>query len=447
MRNYLKQIILLILLLLTGYQAKDYHTNSTLNTARLPAGQSGDWDLLFSDEFDASSLDSEKWTTCYWWSDEGCTGEGNNELQWYQPDDVQLSDGVLTLRAQERTISSTEGKTYQWTSGMITTGRSSSNRALPAKFVFQYGYAEIRAKVPSGQGLWPAFWMLPETHRSRPEIDVMELLGHEPETIYMHFHYNDDKEERRRTNSRWTGPDFSKEWHTFAVDWQPDAIIWYVDGIERARYRDSQYIPNEPMYLLLNLAVGGDWPGSPDSSTPFPSEYEIDYVRVWKRGGQVYLAPIDDTFVDREHPSTNFGSGKRLYIDAEPVKKAYLKFDSTDLAGKTLRSATLRIQTTRNQGAGSAHRQYIRLITPVTWGEGEVTYNQPVVSSTVVGNLSNTSANTTYDIALDISRLQPHLGNLLTLEIESTGPDGLYIYSKEHGSGHPQLILSTEDEN
>lgn len=445
MRNYLKNIFILILILFTGYQLNDHRAHGTPETPPLPTGQTGNWDLLFSDEFEGASLDTHKWTTCYWWSDEGCTGEGNKELQWYQPDDVLLSDGTLTLRAQERTISNTDGKTYQWTSGMITTGRSSSNRALPAKFVFQFGYAEIRAKIPSGQGLWPAFWMLPENHRSRPEIDVMEILGHEPDKIYMHFHYNDDNDKRRRTNNNWTGPDFSQEWHTFAVDWQPDAIIWYVDGVERARFTDSQYIPKQPMYLLLNLAVGGDWPGSPDSSTPFPSDYEIDYVRVWKRGGQVYLTPIDDTFVDEDHPSTNFGSGKRLYIDNEPMKKAYLKFDTSSLADETLTSATLRIQTTRNQGAGSGNRQYIKLIAPITWDERHVTYNQPVTSSKVLGRISKTSANTIYDIPLDISELQPHLGNLLTLEIKSTGPDGLYIYSKEHSSGHPQLILSTED--
>ena len=328
-----------------------------------PAGQSGEWDLLFSDDFDGSALDTNKWTTCYWWDDDGCTIISNNELEWYQPDDVLVSNGTLKLRAQERTIEAANGETYDYTSGMISSGRKTSDTSLPPGFSFQYGYAEIRAKIPAGQGLWPAFWLLPASHNSKPEIDVLEILGHEPNTIHMYFHYPIDEEESDSTGESWTGPDFSAGWHTFAVDWHPDAITWYVDGVERRRYSEITHIPATPMYLLANLAVGGDWPGEPDSSTPFPSYYEIDYMRVWQRADQTYLTSVADTSVDSSSPSGNFGSDDTLYVDGSPAKITYLKFDTTALAGKFIASATLRIKTTTDSGSDSTYTQTVKLVT------------------------------------------------------------------------------------
>lgn len=253
-----------------------------------PDGQTDDWSLLFHDEFDGNSLDQNKWATCYWWwghwrVGDGCTNEATAELEFYKKDNVIVSNGTLKLQARQQEVITLDAdgfkRTYHYTSGMITTGRDTSDRAVPAKFLFQYGYAEIKAKIPSGQGLWPAFWTLPDDHNSRPEIDVMEILGHEPNEVHFHLHNNDID-----PGETWSGLNLSEDWHTFAVDWQPDALIWYVDGIERWRYSDTQNIPISPSYLLLNLAVGGYWPGSPDASTPFPSDFEIDYVRVWQIG-------------------------------------------------------------------------------------------------------------------------------------------------------------------
>ncbi len=300
MRRYLLILALLALsVLFFGYGIDNNQVNrtraahsTTPPSPLTPVGQSSDWDLLFSDDFDGESLDTNKWTTCYWWDSDGCTNGSSGELEWYQPDDVLVSNGTLKLCAQKRTISASDGKTYDYTSGMVTTGRNTSDMTAPARFVFQFGYAEIRAKVPSGQGLWPAFWMLPDDNTSRPEIDVMEILGHEPDTAHMHIHYLNSDGSYGSGGSTWTGPDFSADWHTFAVDWQPNAVIWYVDGIERWRYMDTANILTKSMYLLINLAVGGDWPGPPDSSTPFPSYYEIDHVRVWKRDRHHSLLPL-----------------------------------------------------------------------------------------------------------------------------------------------------------
>jgi beta-glucanase (GH16 family) len=405
--------------------------------------QSGDWNLLFSDDFDGTSLDTDKWTTCYWWDEGGCTNLGNDELEWYQPDDVLVSDGTLKLRAQERTTRTTDGEIYHYTSGMITTGRNTNDTSLPAKFTFQFGYAEMRARIPSGQGLWPAFWLLPATHDSKPEIDVMEIKGQETDTIHMHFHYLTDDGEHIDSGDDWTGPDFSADWHTFAVSWQPDGITWYVDGIARRSYTDTAHVPAEQMYLIANLAIGGEWPGPPDASTPFPSYYEIDYVRVWKRSSQVYLTPTADTFVEDTYPSTNFGSSSSLYVDANPIKVSYLKFDSTFLAGRSITSAKLRVKTTSDTGAGSSNRQDVKLVNDAAWNEDTLTFlDKPVVSSSVLGSISNALPDTTYEIPLDISLLQPEIGGLFSLALDSTGHDGFYFYSKENISDNPQLIVT-----
>jgi beta-glucanase (GH16 family) len=249
----------------------------------LPAGQTGDWSLIFSDDFNGAALNTQKWHTCYWWDRRGCTIITNDELEWYQPDNVSLKNGALRLRAQQQQIDASNGNTYDYTSGMISSGRATSNTSRPAKFTFVYGYAEIRAKVPKGKGLWPAFWLLPADHDSRPEIDVMEIIGDEPHVVHLRFHYRAAGDEGDVGES-WSGPDFSADWHTFAINWQPEALVWYVDGVERWRYDDKAHIPSVPMYLLANLAVGGDWPGPPDAATQFPSDYLIDYVRVWKKG-------------------------------------------------------------------------------------------------------------------------------------------------------------------
>jgi len=97
----------------------------------------------------------------------------------------------------------------------------------------------------------------------------------------MTLHYSNADGVHNSSSGEWSGPDFSAGWHTFGLDWQPNALIWYIDGMERRRYTNATYIPHERMYVTLNLAVGGDYLGPPDSTTPFPSYFEIDYAKVW----------------------------------------------------------------------------------------------------------------------------------------------------------------------
>lgn len=249
----------------------------------MPVGQTGAWELVFSDEFDGEELDTTNWVTCYWWDWEGCTNSGNEELQWYLPDNIIVSDGTLKLEAREEVVEATDGKIYEYTSGLISTGNDDDDSPLPPRFAMHYGYLEIRAKVPYGQGLWPAIWMLPTDFTSKPEFDILEIKGHEPNVIYMSVHYLDDEGEYARERTVGEGPDYSTDWHIFALDWQPDQITWYIDGERQWVYPNAEPVSQKPMYLLLNLAVGGEWVGPPDETTPFPSAFEIDYVRVWQQ--------------------------------------------------------------------------------------------------------------------------------------------------------------------
>ena len=250
---------------------------ATQATAASPnsAPQASQGSMLFSDDFDSSNLDHSKWTTCYWWDNNGCTNLGNNELEWYQPDDVLLNNGILQLRAQQRTVHASIPNvgeaTYNYTSGMVSTGRDYYETTAPIRFDYLYGYAEMRAKIPGGQGLWPAFWLIASDHSWPPEIDVMEILGDDPTTAHMTVHYLDGGGNHGSYGEKVGGIDFSAGWHTFGVDWQPDSLTWYVDGVARARTTDPNHIPTSHMYLVANLAVGGDWPGAPGASTQFPS--------------------------------------------------------------------------------------------------------------------------------------------------------------------------------
>lgn len=222
------------------------------------------WTLTFHDEFDGVKLDSKKWIDSY---PDNARTHSNNEQQYYAEDGWEVKGGHIRFKAEKRRKG---GMPY--TSGMISSY---------GKFAQAFGWFEIRAKFPKGKGMWPAFWLLPESKAWPPEIDVLEILGHEPDKVYMTNHYNNAKNEHEYKGDSFKGPDFSADYHTFAVEWSPQAIVWYVDGKER--YRTAENIPSVPMYVLANLAVGGDWPGMPDAKTVFPAYMDVDYIRVYKK--------------------------------------------------------------------------------------------------------------------------------------------------------------------
>jgi beta-glucanase (GH16 family) len=247
----------------------------------IPVGQDANWDLVFADEFDGTALDSTKWVPAFPWGNTSTT----TPLIAYRPENIVVSDGTLKLIAKKETfVNPGDGKTYNYSSAMISSSTTPDKFSDTAsyKFMPQYGYMEMRAKVPHGQGLWPAFWTLPAAGKWPPEIDGMEILGNDTNTIHLHYHYTDDRGRSADYGNSYTGPDFSADWHTYAVDWEPGLVVWYVDGVERNRFVSS-FVTSEPMYLIANFQIGGSWPGNPDSTTPFPSTYEIDYIRYWKK--------------------------------------------------------------------------------------------------------------------------------------------------------------------
>jgi beta-glucanase (GH16 family) len=219
-----------------------------------------DWQLTFGDDFDGTDLDTSKWNTEY--------PSGNSgEKQYYAPEAITLQDGILKITAENRQM-----KGYSYTSGIITTQE---------RFSQKFGVFMIRAKLPKGQGFWPAFWMLPEQPDYPTEIDIFEMLGKDASKIYMSSHWKDAGDSHKQNIVSYQGLDFSTEFHTFSLLWTPTELIWYVDWVEQ--YRTMDGVPATPMFLLVNLAVGGKWPGNPNKTTPFPSSMEVEYVHVYTR--------------------------------------------------------------------------------------------------------------------------------------------------------------------
>jgi len=250
---------------------------ATVNNGSVPAG----YNLVFSDEFNTYSLDKGKWNSSYRW------GPGwtiNGEKQYYidrinNPDfghsPFEFDGSHMTIsavRTPEHLKSSANWQPYL--SGALTTYN---------KFKMKYGFVEMRAQLPKGRGLWSAFWLLHQNdHDRRPEIDVVEYIGDKPNTVYNTYHYYDNWNLRSTPSHEAPGTDYSQGFHTFGMKWEPGKITWYVDGVERNSHSDGN-VAWEDMYLLVNLAVGGWWPGEPDGSTEFPARYKIDYIRAYQK--------------------------------------------------------------------------------------------------------------------------------------------------------------------
>ena len=249
--------------------------------------------LVWSDEFNGTELDLSKWEPqigdgcnygiCQW---------GNNELQFYKAENAVVSDGTLKILIKQE-----KNRRYNYTSARLRTKGLAD---------FTYGRFEARMKLLQGQGLWPAFWMLSsnEPRGGWPqsgEIDIMEFLGQDPKKVFGTVHYGDpypNNQYQSKDFLLYGDETFADDFHVFAVEWEPGEIRWYVDDIlystktaEDVAPYDWPFDPIDPdadppegenlMHLLLNVAVGGNLPGSPDATTPFPNQVEIDWVRVY----------------------------------------------------------------------------------------------------------------------------------------------------------------------
>jgi beta-glucanase (GH16 family) len=236
-----------------------------------PPGPASSWRLLFQDGFNDRTLDTNKWATRYArGGDMANSNIPNGELQWYKRRNVVEGGGVLRLIAKrERTVSPNTGQVFNYSSGMITSKPSLN---------FRYGYLEARVKYPKGSGFWPAFWTYPSDSRfNSPEIDVAEYFGDNPSNLFLVYHRQAGGASERIIRAR----DWSANFHTIGVRWGPNSLTWFVDGVKRWTVYERT---DRAAYLIANLAIASSKIAPPpNSSTPFPSSYKIDHIKVWKR--------------------------------------------------------------------------------------------------------------------------------------------------------------------
>ncbi len=244
------------------------------------------WTLTWSDEFnapDGSPVDSSKWVM-----ETGGGGWGNDELESYtaRPQNAFIKDGNLVIKVLAEKYTGADGIARNYTSARLKT---------LGKFSQTYGRFEARIKIPRGQGIWPAFWMLGNDIEKAGwpncgEIDIMENIGKEPSLVHGTIHgpgYSGDKgigSPYALSNDQ----KFADDFHVYVVEWEPKAIRFYVDDhlyVTRTPSelpKGTKWVYDHPFFLLLNVAVGGGWPGNPDATTVLPQTMLVDYVRVYQ---------------------------------------------------------------------------------------------------------------------------------------------------------------------
>ena len=242
------------------------------------------WALVWNDEFDGPALNLEKWSF-----EIGGHGWGNNELQYYSDDDSTafIQDGKLVIRADlvPQGTGSSDNLRYFSSARLRTSGKGD----------WRYGRIEVKAKLALGQGIWPAIWMLPTDWMyggwpESGEIDIMEHVGYDPGRVHGSIHtgsYN-HKINTQRGGSRVLDK-ISSKFYVYAIEWYEDRIDFLIDDAKYFSFQNdgkndfNTWPFNQRFHLLINIAVGGDWPGSPDETTQFPTEMEVEYVRVYEK--------------------------------------------------------------------------------------------------------------------------------------------------------------------
>jgi beta-glucanase (GH16 family) len=267
----------------------------------IPTQQSAptrNYTLVWHDEFDGpngSLPDPQKWTY-----DLGGSGWGNQELESYtnRRENAQIQNGNLVITARKENFEGTDQLRREYTSARLKT---------QGLFSQTYGRFEARIRVPAGQGIWPAFWMLGDNISTAGwpkcgEIDIMENIGKEPRIIHGSLHgplASGAATDLTAAASLESGKDFASAFHLYAIEWEPDAVRFYLDSTLYATFTPNSattaapsspspnpdaagaWVFDHPFFLVLNLAVGGNWPGPPDATTKFPQTMLVDYVRVY----------------------------------------------------------------------------------------------------------------------------------------------------------------------
>ena len=235
-----------------------------------------DWNLTFQDEFNGSSLNTSNWMTTF---PDGTRANDNAEQEYYVDNAFTFPNPGVNGYVQINTTKTTTpysvcyNGTCLYTSGMLSSY---------SHFSQAYGYYECRAQIAAGQGLWPAFWMIPNNLQWPPEIDILEILGQTPNDIYTTYH--DANNDIYQTYTIVSG--LTTAFHLYAVDWEPGSIKWYVDGNQV--YTTSSNVTSLPFYIIFNYAIGGNWGGYPDSTTITALQnntvpVKVDYIRAYMK--------------------------------------------------------------------------------------------------------------------------------------------------------------------
>lgn len=273
------------------------------------------WKLTWSDDFDGKEIDRAKWDfdlgNGFTTADKTfVSGWGNNELEYYTSEakNVFVKDGMLHIVAVKE---KEKVKGCDYTSARLKTRKADGSGLFSQK----YGKFEFRAKLPTGKGVWPAIWMLPQKEKyggwaASGEIDILETKGHEPNKVLGTLHFGSGWPANTHISKDYNLPDKGTiaDFHVYTLEWEPGEIRWYVDdhlystqsfwwssskrdgnkGAKPAKEEDLNPWPapfDQPFYIVMNVAVGGNFPGKPDKTTTFPVEMVVDYVRVYEKVG------------------------------------------------------------------------------------------------------------------------------------------------------------------
>jgi len=268
--NYFFTVIYLltVLVLSTGCAA-------AFTPAPTPIPEIPGWTLIWQDEFEDKEINLSNWTY-----DLGGGGWGNGEAEYYtsRPENARVENGNLVIEARQEKYEDS----YYTSARLKTQGLKS----------FQYGHFEARLKVPTGAGLWPAFWMLGSSFDGSNwpdcgEIDIMEYIGKEPDLIMGTLHGPGYSGALGRTKWNRQKYDIADDFHTYAVEWDSDQVSWFFDGekystVTRADLGDLKWVMDQPFFIIINLAVGGQLPGPIGLKTTFPAQLLVDYIRVYQ---------------------------------------------------------------------------------------------------------------------------------------------------------------------
>ncbi len=238
-----------------------------------PPRESNDsWTIVWEDDFNGAALDPLEWSeTVQGWN-------WNKEYQAFIRENVAVQNGCLILRAKREHW---EGPSNRVDDPDLRVSREYTSGEVYTKRSWTFGRFEARIRAAGNQGVLSAVWLTTLDKDWLPEIDMVEILGHDPHTAYFTNHYNTPVDRQMSGNSHVSADDFSAGFHIFAIEWEPGIIRWYVDGVKRAE--SVVGVPDEPFILRLSLPIGPDWEGNPGPDSVFPQRMLIDWVRVYKK--------------------------------------------------------------------------------------------------------------------------------------------------------------------